>query len=347
MKTIDLRSDTVTRPTDEMRKAMAQAEVGDDVYGDDPTVILLEELTAKILRKEAALFVPSGTFGNQVSVLTHTSPGNEVILSEDCHIVQHEAGAAAAISGVQLRCIPSEQGVIPLEAIEARIRKAENLHYPRTALICLENALGNGRVLSLDYMKAVCEMAKRYNIPVHLDGARIFNAAEALKIEPHELAATADSIMFCLSKGLCAPVGSMLAGTAKFIASARKNRKIMGGGMRQVGVLAAAGIIALEKMPGRLSQDHKNARLLGKWLKQIEGVSLSAKDIEINMVFCKIEFASPLTPELFMSRLAEEGILANPPADGTIRFVTHNDIKETDIRRVADVIKDILTKDFW
>ncbi|MCL2400432.1 MAG: low-specificity L-threonine aldolase [Defluviitaleaceae bacterium] len=350
MRTIDLRSDTVTRPTDEMRKAMAQAEVGDDVYEDDPTVNKLEEITAKLLNKEAALFVPSGTFGNQVALLTHCRPGDEVILGDDCHIVQHESGAAAIIAGVQLRAIESsktEMGQMPLDVIESRIRKEVNIHYPRTSLICLENAHGSGCVLPLEYMEAVAEIAHQYKIPVHLDGARMFNAAEFLKVEPHKLVASMDSIMFCLSKGLCAPVGSMLAGTAEFIEKARRNRKIMGGGMRQAGILASAGIIAIEKMRLRLEQDHKNARLLAKWLRQIKGIVVQSKYIQTNMVFCKMDFAPPLTPEIFVKRLSDANILVNPPEESIMRFVTHNDVREMDIQRVVEVIKSILTRDFW
>jgi len=347
MRTIDLRSDTVTRPTEEMRQAMAKAEVGDDVYGDDPTVNQLEELAAHILHKEAALFVPSGTFGNQVALLTHCNHGDEVILGDDSHIVQHETGAAAVIAGVQLRAVESELGQIPLKAIESRIRKTDDVHYPRTALISLENAHSNGCVLPLDYMEAVAEMARYYNVPIHLDGARMFNAAEYLKIEPHAIAATADSIMFCLSKGLCAPVGSLLVGSAEFIAKARKGRKIMGGGMRQAGILAAAGIIALEKMRHRLNQDHKNARLLGKWLGQIEGVSLCTKQIQANLVFCEMDLMPPLNPAAFTQRLQDAGVLVNPPDGRVMRFVTHNDVREVDIRRAVDVIKGILTRNYW
>ena len=367
MRTIDLRSDTVTRPTNEMRQAMAQAAVGDDVYGDDPTVNQLEQLTAEMLHKEAALFVPSGTFGNQLALLTHCKRGDEVILSDDCHIVQHEGGASAVIAGVQLRAISTREtsggaagfgevkpteasklGQIPLDAIETRIRKdADDIHYPSTGLICLENAHSCGYVLSLDYMECVAELAQKHHIPIHLDGARLFNAAEHLQVEPWEIADTVDSLMLCLSKGLCAPVGSMLAGSADFIAKARRNRKIMGGGMRQVGILAAAGIIALEKMSLRLGQDHKNARLLGKWLNQIEGISLCPKYIQANMVFCQIDFKFPLTPEIFIRRLAESGILVNPPENSQMRFVTHNDVREADVRRAVDEMKGILTKDFW
>ena len=347
MHMIDLRSDTVTRPTDDMRKAMSEAAVGDDVYGDDPTINKLEQLAAEVLHKEAALFVPSGTFGNQVAILTYCRPGDEVILGDDCHIIQHEAGSAAIISGVQLRCVDSEMGMLPIEAIEARIRKTEDIHYPRTSLICLENAHSNGHPLPIDYMKNVAELARKYNIPIHLDGARLFNAAEALGVEAHEITATVDSVMFCLSKGLCAPVGSILAGTKDFIDKARKNRKIMGGGLRQAGILAAAGIIAIDKMRLRLGQDHKNARLLGKWLKQVEGVTLSTKDIHTNMVFFEVNLPKPLTPEVFVERLEKNGVLANPPEDGKMRFVTHNDTRENDIRRAVDVVREVLTKDFW
>jgi len=347
MRLIDLRSDTVTQPTAEMRQAMAQAEVGDDVYGDDPTVNKLEELAAALLRKEAALFVPSGTFGNQAALLTHCRRGDEVILGDDCHIVQHEVGGAAVIAGVQLRSIHCERGKMPLEEIEKRIRKTDDLHYPATGLICLENAYSDGYAVDLEYMQDVSELAQEYGIPVHLDGARLFNAAEHLKAEPHEIAEHVDSLMFCLSKGLCAPIGSILAGTSEFIEKARKNRKLLGGGMRQAGILAAAGIIALEKMRLRLGQDHKNARLMGKWLKQIDGVKLRNKDIQTNMVFFEIELAPPLTGEIFVERLKSEGILANLPEDGVMRFVTHNDVREVDIRRAVDVVKGILTKDFW
>jgi len=347
MHSIDLRSDTVTKPTAEMRQAMVNAEVGDDVYGDDPTVLRLEKLAASILGKEAALFVPSGTFGNQTAILTHCSSGDEVILDDSCHIVQHECGAAAKIAGVQLRTTEGDLGQIPLKALVAKIRKAEDIHYPKTGLICLENAHGGGFVLPLDYMKAVYEIARKYGIPLHLDGARIFNASEYLKVEPEEIAAYTDSVMFCLSKGLCAPIGSILAGTKEFIHKAKRNRKLMGGAMRQTGIVAAAGIVALEKMRSRLSQDHKNARLLGKWLGQIEGITVSPKQIQTNMVFCKMDYKPPLTPEMILARMASAGIITNPPEEDVWRFVTHIDIREKDILHTVNVIKGILTKDYW
>jgi L-threonine aldolase (EC 4.1.2.5) len=240
MDHIDLRSDTVTWPTDAMRRAMAEAPVGDDVYGDDPTINELERLAADMTGKEAALFVPSGTFGNQLSLFTWCPRGSEVILGEQCHIIQHEAGAASVIAGVQTRPIFAPAGILPPEAIEERIR-GNDIHFPPTSLVCLENAHSSGRVVPLSYMREVADLAHRHGLPVHLDGARLFNAATALGVDATEIAGTVDSVMFCLSKGLCAPVGSMLAGPRDFVEKARRKRKIMGGGMRQAGVLAAAG----------------------------------------------------------------------------------------------------------
>ena len=354
MRLIDLRSDTVTKPTNEMRQAMAQAEVGDDVYGDDPTVQQLELLAAQVLHKEAALFVPSGTFGNQTAILCHTRPGDEIIIGDDSHIIQHEAGAAGLLSGVQMRTIEAglqNQGMMPLDSIESKIRKDTNIHFPHTALICLENAHSWGTVLPLDYMKSVWELAQYNKIPIHLDGARVFNAAEHLQVGPHEVAAWADSIMFCLSKGLSAPIGSMLVGSAEFIAKARRIRKIMGGGMRQAGIIAAAGIIAIDEMRHRLYQDHKNAKLFAKWLKKIEGVSVDLDFVQTNIVFCHLALEAPLTPQMFAKRLKDAGVLVNAPEkDGDaylMRFVTHKDVREADLQRAAEFVKDILTKDFW
>lgn len=229
MEFIDLRSDTVTKPTDEMRRAMAYAEVGDDVYGDDPTVNKLEKLAAEILGKEAALFVPSGTFANQLALFTHCNRGDEVIIGDDYHIVQHEAGAAGIISGVQLRTIETDRGALIPEVVEKKIRKVDDIHYPKTGLICLENAHSNGRVIRLENYEKIRNIAEKYKVPIHLDGARIFNAATFLKIQASEIAKYADSVSFCLSKGLCAPVGSLLVGNKEFIEKARKKRKIMGG----------------------------------------------------------------------------------------------------------------------
>jgi len=340
MRFIDLRSDTVTVPTPEMYEAMATAKVGDDVYGDDPTVRELEEYSAELLGKEAALFVPSGTFGNQLAIFTHCQRGDEVILGEDCHIVAYEVGAAAVIAGVQLRTLPTFKGEMNPAAVEARIR-GQNIHYPRTGLICMENAYSNGRVVSLEYMQNIFEIAQKYSIPVHLDGARVFNAAISLGVEARELACYADSVMFCLSKGLCAPVGSILTGTQDFIAEARKKRKLMGGGMRQVGVLAAPGLVALKKMIPYLAEDHRNAEILGVELAKIPGIKVFSEDIQINMVFCDIS-ATGYDAELLVKKLYERGIKVNSADNGLMRFVTNYWVSRDDIFYVVGCIKEIL-----
>lgn len=319
MELTDLRSDTVTWPTPQMREAMAKAPVGDDVYGDDPTTNELEALAAKMTGKEAALFVPSGTFGNQLALLTWCPRGSEVILGEQCHIIQHEVGAASILAGVQTRTVDAPDGYISAESVESRIR-GEDIHFPPTSLVCMENAHSSGRVVSLAAMDEVRKVALRHGLPVHLDGARLFNAAACLGVPASQVAARADSVMFCLSKGLCAPVGSMLAGPAAFIARARKNRKIMGGGMRQTGVLAAAGLIALEVMTQRLGEDHDNARYLAAKLGSIPNIKLEAQP-DINMVFFRI--LKSIDAEGLLRHLREKGIVANGPDAGQWRVVTH------------------------
>ena len=341
MKIIDMRSDTVTKPTPEMREAMYRAEVGDDVYGDDPTVRMLEEYAASLSGKEAALFVPSGTFGNQLALLTHCKRGAEVLLGDDCHIVEHEVGASSVIAGVQLRTLVSDRGELSPEVIKSKIRD-EDIHCPETGLICLENAHSNGRVIPLATMIAVYDIAREHGIPVHLDGARLFNAAAYLKVDASEVASNADSIMFCLSKGLCAPVGSMLAGSREFIDRARKGRKLMGGGMRQAGILAAAGIIALEKMTKRLGEDHENARILGSKLSEIHGVKVDLENIHINMVFFDLN-GTGCKAETLMKFLADRGILANGPSNGVMRLVTHYWTGRDDVEYVAESLKEILS----
>jgi threonine aldolase len=336
---IDIRSDTVTKPTEAMRKAMTEAEVGDDVYGDDPTVNELERLAAEMVGKEAALFVPSGTFGNQLALFTWCKRGSEVILGEDCHIIQHEAGAASVIAGVQTRPIPGPKGIMNLDDIEKRIR-GNDIHYPSTSLICMENAHSAGTVVPLEHMKAVYQLAQKHRIPRHLDGARLFNAAAALQVPAKELAAQTDSVMFCLSKGLCAPIGSMLAGPAEFIARARRNRKIMGGGMRQAGILAAAGIVALRDMTGRLKEDHRRARRLAQGLGAIPGIQVATDRLDINMVFFSIPaLASTEKAARFMGLLKEKGILANPPEQGNFRFVTHYWIGDAEVDTIIAACK--------
>lgn len=329
MNLIDLRSDTVTWPTPKMREAMAAAPVGDDVYGDDPTVNELEARAAARVGKEAALLVPSGTFGNQLALFAWCPRGSEVILGEQCHIVQHEAGAASVIAGVQIRPADAPDGVLDPEAVRARIR-SDDIHHPVTSLVCLENAHGSGRVVPLAAMDAIRDLAASRDLPVHLDGARLFNAATALGVEAAEVAARADSVMFCLSKGLCAPVGSILAGPRSFIDAARRKRKIMGGGMRQAGVLAAAGLLALDEMTKRLGEDHENARRLAGLLAELPGVELDPASVQINMVFFKACFKGEGTAYAgrVVAAMKRQGVLVNPPdivspGKAEFRFVTH------------------------
>ncbi|MFP3091166.1 low-specificity L-threonine aldolase [Treponema sp. TIM-1] len=336
---IDLRSDTVTQPTAEMRKAMAEAVVGDDVYGDDPTVNELERLGAELVGKEGAVFVPSGTFGNQLALFTWCARGTEVILGNECHIIQHEAGAASVIAGVQTRPVPAPQGALPVETVRQYIRKRD-LHAPASSLVCLENAHSLGRVVSLADMDAIKVLAGGAGLPVHLDGARIFNAALALGVAAREIAARADSVMFCLSKGLCAPVGSLLAGPRDFVREARYKRKIMGGGMRQVGILAAAGLIALRDMTDRLAEDHHRAKKLAQALAAIPGVSINPGETEINLVFFSFPPAVDREEAKRITNFfAERNILINSPDEGVFRFATHHGIGDKELALVLETCK--------
>lgn len=339
MKYFDFRSDTVTLPTDKMRRAMFEAEVGDDVYGDDPTILELEIKSASLLGKEAALFVPSGTFGNQLAILTHTKRGDEVLLGDTCHIMMHEVGAAAVISGVQLRQIPTNCGSMKIKDIANMIRE-EDIHYPDTGLICVENAHSSGKVIKLSEMRMIYELATNKNIPVHLDGARVFNAALALNVDVSEIAAYADSIMFCLSKGLCAPVGSMLVGSKSFIDKARKNRKLMGGGLRQAGFLAAAGIVALDEMAPRLTEDHDLAKYLAEQLSMIDGITVKEDRLDINMVFCKIKLK--MSETTFVEKLYADGIKINGTEAGEFRFVTNFWTPQEAVDKLVNAIKAIM-----
>ncbi|MCW3481848.1 low-specificity L-threonine aldolase [Neisseriaceae bacterium JH1-16] len=329
---IDVRSDTVTHPTRAMREAMLDAEVGDDVYGDDPTVQRLELLAAEVLGKEAALFVPTGNFGNQLALFTHCDRGDEVILGDDCHIVWHETGGAAVIAGVQLRTIESDNGVLRAEQVAKRLRVGSDIHWPKTGLICLENAHSNGRVIPLAAMAEVAALARRHHVPVHLDGARVFNAAVHLGCEVRDITQHADTVMCCLSKGLAAPVGSILAGPAEFIARARRNRKLLGGGMRQVGVLAAPGLLALTEMVARLPEDHARAQRLAERLAALPGLSVERSDVHINMVW--FELAPEVDVARLMAALTAAGIKANPPEDGRMRLVTHWQIDDAALDRL-------------
>jgi threonine aldolase len=338
MNRIDLRSDTVTHPTLQMREAMAHAAVGDDVYGDDPTVILLEEAGARILQKEAALFVVSGTMGNQLAIMCQTERSNEIILPDTCHVVVHEAGAAALLSGVQLRCQPVIDGLMDLDRLEATIRKTpEDIHSPRTALLHYEQADSDGRVLPLNYQQDIRRIADRYGVHVHIDGARLFNAASAMGVAPADLSRTADTVTVCLSKALCAPVGSILAGPKNVIDLARRRRKILGGGWRQAGILAAAGLIALENMTDRLVEDHRNATYLADQLRARPDWFQIERKPQINMVFFRLT-GYPLTADELVERLSSVGVLSNPADDGVLRWVTHFWITR---ERIEQVIRHI------
>lgn len=341
MNYIDLRSDTVTLPTEEMRRAMYEAQVGDDVYGDDPTINKLEALAAKMAGKEAAMFVPSGTMGNQVSIMTHLRErGLEIITSDEAHIVAHEVGAPAVLSQAFTRTLHYENGIPEPEKIRAAIR-GENIHFPKTGLICLENPLAIGRVVPLEVMAEIRAIADEKNIPIHMDGARLFNAATALGVEAPEITQYVDSVMFCLSKGLCAPVGSMVAGSAEFIARARKNRKLLGGGMRQAGFLAAAGIIALEKMTKRLDVDHQNAKYMAQKLSEMDGVSIDLDSVQINMVFFRLDRPQALKDAL-PEKMLVHGIKINGEEDGLFRFVTQNGVSREDIDKALEVFASLI-----
>jgi len=340
-KWIDVRSDTVTWPTDAMRRAMAEAPVGDDVYGDDPTVLALEREAAAAVGKEAALFVASGTMGNQLAVFTHVKRGEEVVLGESCHILWHEAGGAAIIAGAQVRPTPDADGWMDPEAVRARIRVGDDIHEPKTGLVCLENAHGNGRVAPLSNMREIRAVAREQGIPVHLDGARLFNAAHALGVPAATVAAEADSVMFCLSKGLCAPVGSILAGSRAFVDAARRKRKVLGGGWRQAGILAAAGRISLREMTLRLPEDHARARRLAALLDAVPGLEVQRARLDINMVYARLLPAFPLRPDDLAQALAARGILMNGGSGDEIRLVTHYWVDDADVEKIAGAIREI------
>jgi threonine aldolase len=341
MSVVDLRSDTVTAPTPAMRAAMASAEVGDDVLGDDPTVNRLEALAAKMLGKEAALFVPSGTMGNLAAVLAHCGRGDEVILGDQCHTFNYEAGGIAALGGVHpmpVRTTPD--GRLPLESIEAAIR-TDNVHFPITRLICLENTHNRcgGAVLDEPYTRAVGELAHRHGLKLHLDGARIFNAAAVLGVPAHSLAAPADSVTFCLSKALCAPVGSVLCGEQAYIGRARRMRKQLGGGMRQAGVLAAAGIVALETMVDRLPEDHRRARALAHGLGTIPGITIEDPAPPSNMVYIRLAPDAPLDEAGLQQALARQEIKLGPVGPRRIRFVLHYWVDDEGVARTVEAIR--------
>ncbi len=341
---IDLRSDTVTKPTPAMRRAMAEAEVGDDVYGEDPTVNRLQERAAEIFEKEAAIFVPTGSMGNQTAVKLHTRHGQEVVIEERGHIFNFEMATMSAFSGALARPVRSNDGsgILTWDEIAGAIHKNTAYYVAPTGLIALENShnLAGGSVLTRERTEDICARAHEMSLPVHLDGARIFNAAVALGETVAALARPADSVMFCLSKGLGAPVGSMLLGTRAFIDEARVVRKMLGGGMRQAGVLAAAGLIALEESPKRLHEDHDNARLLAEGLADLPGVKIDPEKVVTNIVIFDVA-ETGMTVDAICAQLRERGVLAS--GFGTaIRMVTHYDVSRSDIHEALQAISAIL-----
>lgn len=339
MHTIDLRSDTVTLPTPEMRRAMAEAPLGDDVYGEDPTINRLQELAAEMTGKEAGLFVPSGTMGNLAAILTHCGRGDEVILGKSSHTFLFEAGGLSALGGVHPNQIPNQpDGTLDLDQIRSGIR-SDDPHHPVTRLVSLENTHNRcgGAPLTIEYTRAVGEIARQRGLSVHLDGARLFNAAAALGVSAKDLAAPVDSVTFCLSKGLCAPVGSVLCGSFDFIHRAHRVRKQLGGGMRQAGVIAAAGIVALEHMVDRLQDDHQRAKRLAQDLAGIPGLLVDPGSPFTNMVFLNIgPETAPLTAETIAQRLAAQGVLVGAVGERRFRLVTHYWIDDSDIDRASD-----------
>ncbi len=346
MQRIDLRSDTVTQPTPAMREAMAKAEVGDDVYGEDPTVNKLQELSAQRMGKEAGLFIPSGTMGNLVAVLTHCGRGDEAIMGDKGHTFLYEAGGVAALGGVMPHTIPNQKdGTLKLEDIEGAIWE-ENVHHANSRLLILENTQNKtgGMVLSAEYTDMAASLAHSRGLSVHIDGARIFNAAAALGVEPSVLVKNADSVTFCLSKGLCAPVGSVLCGTKEFIAKARKIRKQLGGGMRQAGILAAAGIVAFEEIVPLLPLDHAHARTLAKGLKSIPGLYVMTDPPQSNMVFFGLDDSVPLDGETVIKLASEQGVLFSTVAKREFRMVVHHWIDEPAIASTLEVLQCVLKR---
>ncbi|PWH16972.1 MAG: low-specificity L-threonine aldolase [Ardenticatenia bacterium] len=343
MHIVDLRSDTVTLPSPTMREAIATAELGDDVFGEDPTVNRLEAMAAERLGKEAAMLVMSGTMANLVSVLTHCGRGDEIIVGDKAHIFLDEAGGCSALGGVHSHQVPNQpDGTLALADIEAAVRE-DDIHFPRSKLICLENThnMCGGVCLTPDYMHQVRQLADQYGLMIHLDGARIFNAAVALGVEVKELARDADSVSFCLSKGLAAPIGSLVCGSRDFIKAARRVRKVVGGGTRQAGIIAAAGIVALEQMVDRLAEDHANARLLADGLANMPGITLDLTRVQTNLVF--FEVAGTLwTAAEFCERLAVLGVLMLPLGRYTVRAVTHYGIERADVEHALRTVSQLL-----
>ncbi|MEM9955687.1 MAG: low-specificity L-threonine aldolase [Chloroflexota bacterium] len=345
MDVIDLRSDTVTHPTPAMREAMANAIVGDDVYGDDPTVNQLEHDAAKMFGQEAGLFVTSGTQGNLIALLTHCQRGDEAIVGDKAHTFVYEQGGMSALGGIMPHTVPVQaDGTLSIENIEQAIR-GDNYHFPRTRLISIENTQGTvgGVPVTAEYTQQVAELAHQHGLKMHIDGARIFNAATALNVSPQEIMGDADSMYFCLSKGLCAPVGSVLVGSEDFIKEARRVRKVLGGGMRQAGILAAAGLISLHEMSKRLHEDHENAAYLAEAVSDIDGIRVVSQ--HTNFVMLWLEETTKITPDELKNHLRDHNILANPyPGfERKFRFVMHYWITRERVNHIVEALKTILS----
>ncbi len=341
MRVVDLRSDTVTHPSPEMRRAMYDAELGDDVYGEDPSVNLLEAMAAERLGKEAAVFVASGTMGNLVSVLAHTQRGDEIILGNQAHIFRSEAGGSSVLGGISFHTVPNdERGMLDPEDVRAAIRPIDP-HMPRSALVCLENTQNacGGAALTQDDTHSIADVAHAHGLALHIDGARIFNSAVALEAPVSELAKDADSVTFCLSKGLSCPVGSVIVGSAEYIAEARRWRKMVGGSMRQAGVLAAAGVVALDTMVERLAEDHSNARKLAEGLADVPGIDIDPDALPTNLVFFDVN--RPDVADLHR-KLVERGVKGGGPQKRW-RYVTHYGITESDIDYALETVREVFS----
>ena len=346
MATIDLRSDTVTKPSAEMRQAMADAEVGDDVYGEDPSINELQQKAADLLGKEAGLLMASGTMSNLVAALTHCKRGDEIIMGDQAHMFWNESAGASALAGAQLRLVPNDsQGRIDLDDLKNAIRPKGNVHMPPTTLICLENTHNrcSGGVLTPDDTKKVADIAHEAGAKVHLDGARLFNASVSLEVPPAALVQDVDDVSFCLSKALSCPVGSILCGSHDFIEGAHKWRKMVGGGMRQAGVLAAAGLVALDNMVERLADDHSNAKRLAEGLANIQGISVDPTSIQTNIVIFEISESAGNADDV-INELANEGVLVTYPGQQSLRMVTHRHISASDIDEALSRVAKVMTQ---
>ena len=346
MATIDLRSDTVTKPSAEMRQAMADAEVGDDVYGEDPSINKLQQKAADLLGKEAGLLMASGTMSNLVAALTHCKRGDEIIMGDQAHMFWNESAGASALAGAQLRLVPNDsQGRIDLDDLKNAIRPKGNVHMPPTTLICLENTHNrcSGGVLTPDDTKRVADIAHDAGAKVHLDGARLFNASVSLEVPPAALVQDVDDVSFCLSKALSCPVGSILCGSHDFIEGAHKWRKMVGGGMRQAGVLAAAGLVALDNMVERLADDHSNAKRLAEGLANIQGISVDPTSIQTNIVIFEISESAGNADDV-INELANEGVLVTYPGQQSLRMVTHRHISASDIDEALSRVAKVMTQ---